>query len=162
MRQYRQQLVIAALGALFLSSCHASPVGFSSLQPLQALAPLSPQVVAESHGKPPKPPHGNLPPASSFVVVQGTCIKVLPADNSGLKHQNWQIKETSPNAGMVLTVNNDVDFGQSVPGLTVGMVMTIKGVTYHDAHSDGIHWTHHSEDPAIGGFIKLANGQIFQ
>ena len=159
MRHYRQQLVIAALGVLFLSSCHASPVGLSSLQPLQALAPLSPQVVAESHGK---PPVGNLPPASAFVVVQGTCIKVLPADNSGLKHQNWQIKETAPNAGMILTVNNDTTVGQAVTGLSVGMVMTIKGVTYHDTNADGIHWTHHSQDPAIGGFIKLANGQIFQ
>ena len=107
-------------------------------------------------------PSGSLPPASSFQVVQCTCTQVLPDDTSGLHHQRFMVKVSAPDPGMVLEVDHDTTFAPRVQPLAVGAAMTIKGVEYHDPGKDGIHWTHHSDDPSIGGYIKLATGQIFQ
>lgn len=101
----------------------------------------------------------SVPPQSQFQIVEGTVSTVLPEDTSGLPHQNFVIKLAN---GKAMTVNNDTKYGSKVAGLKVGVPLTIRGVVYHDGNRDGIHWTHHANKPNDAGYIKTADGTVFQ
>jgi hypothetical protein len=105
---------------------------------------------------------GGVPTQNQFQTIQVVVTQVLPEDTSGLPHQNFMVKETAPQAGMVLEVNNDEHFGTKVSNLQVGQALTIRGVEYHDPGANGIHWTHHASQPNDAGFIKTADGTIYQ
>lgn len=155
MLQWRRILLVTVAGTGLLISACGQPV----LRPNVGLPVNTVDAASYNHGG---APHGNIPGPSQFATIQGVVVKVLPGDNSGLKHQNWVIKETSPTPGALVTVNNDITVGQQVTPLAVGAAMTIKGVMYHDPGLDGIHWTHHANSPNDAGYIKLATGQTFQ
>jgi hypothetical protein len=104
--------------------------------------------------------YGSVPDPSRFQIIHGMVIKVLPEDTSGLPHQNFVVSVD----GAPYEVNNDTVFGTKVPNLKVGMSLEIKGVEYHDSqpHKDGIHWTHHAKAPGDAGYIKTADGHLYQ
>ena len=105
-----------------------------------------------------------LPPASAFKTIECVVTKLLPLDNQGLKHQNFIVRQTKPEAGVIMECNNSITHGSMVKPLNVGDALTIKGTIYVNdkPRKPGIHWTHHSENPEIGGWIKTADGKIFQ
>lgn len=102
------------------------------------------------------------PDPSQFVTIQGTVAQLLPADASGLPHQKFMFQETAPDAHSLLEVDNDIHFGTEVPNLAVGENLTIRGVEYHDPGKDGIHWTHHDQQPGDAGFIQTPDGHLYQ
>lgn len=100
----------------------------------------------------------SVPPASAFVVITAKVTKILPKDTQGLPHQNFVVTELSPKAGVTLEVNNDTKYGSEVEDLQVGDELTIKGTTY----PGGIHWTHHANKPGDAGYIKTADGTLYE
>lgn len=100
----------------------------------------------------------SVPSANQFVTVQATVVAVLPNDTTGLPHQNFVVTVD----GHRYFVNNDTHYGTEVPGLKVGMQLTIRGVEYHDPKDDGIHWTHHADRDGDAGYIQTADGHIYQ
>jgi hypothetical protein len=134
----------AVLAFAALSGC--APSGMSPV-----VAPDSP-AQALGHDKP-----------LTFVTIQAQVAELLPDDNHGLPHQNFVVKESAPQAGLMLTVNHDTKYGKKVAGLKVGDKLTIRGVLYHNGHGrDGIHWTHHKDRADDAGFIKTADGTVYQ
>ncbi|HEY9721187.1 MAG TPA: DUF3465 domain-containing protein [Oscillatoriaceae cyanobacterium] len=103
-----------------------------------------------------------IPPDNQFQTVKGIVDSIMPADNSGLPHQRFVLRQTTPDAGQMLEVDNDTHYGSLVPNLKVGDSLTIKGVEYHDPNKDGIHWTHHANVPGDAGFIQTADGHVYQ
>lgn len=99
-----------------------------------------------------------IPPASAFVTVKATVKTILPLDTQGLPHQNFVVVAN----GQTYEVNNDTKYGSEVPGLKVGMVLTIKGTTYKDTHKQGIHWTHHANQLGDAGWIKTPDGKLYE
>jgi hypothetical protein len=100
-----------------------------------------------------------VPPQSAFVIVSGKVATILPEDNTGLPHQNFII---TTDAGKAMTVNNDTKYGSKVTPLKVGQALSIRGVVYHNGSKDGIHWTHHANKANDAGYIKTADGTVFQ
>lgn len=112
--------------------------------------------------KKPKP-QPSPKPALQFVTIKAKVVEILPDDTTGLPHQNFVVQEVSPEEGANLTVNNDTKYGSEVPGLKVGMLLTIRGVMYHNGGGrDGIHWTHHKDTPDDAGYIQTPDGKIYQ
>jgi hypothetical protein len=143
MLSFRNAASLLALGAIALSTaaCGTHAV----------MAPVRVQAAAvQAQG---------VPPQSQFQVVTGKVSNILPEDTSGLPHQNFVITTAT---GKPMTVNNDTKFGSKVTGLKLGDQLTIRGVVYHDGNRDGIHWTHHANKPNDAGYIKTANGTVFQ
>lgn len=103
-----------------------------------------------------------VPTPDQFTTIQATVQQLLPDTNHGLPHQNFIVQETSPDAGMVLEVNNDEKFGTRVANLQVGEALVIRGILYHDPNQDGIHWTHHTNALNDAGFIETPDGHIYQ
>lgn len=103
-----------------------------------------------------------VPPQSAFVTIECTVTKLLPDDNEGLPHQNFVVREVKPTAGVTLTCNNDTKYGSKVPGLAVGAKLSIRGTLYHGKTSDGIHWTHKATVNGDAGYIKTADGKMYQ
>ncbi|MDB5098912.1 MAG: hypothetical protein JWM80_3333 [Cyanobacteria bacterium RYN_339] len=101
----------------------------------------------------------SVPPQSQFVVVSGKVASIMPDDTTGLPHQNFVITLDS---GKAMTVNNDTKFGSKVTSLKVGSALSIRGVVYHNGNRDGIHWTHHANKANDAGYIKTADGTVFQ
>lgn len=150
----RQVALVAAFG--LLAGCGQAPtaklVG-------TATRSLSAEMAAENlDGRPFPPP----PTPDQFQTIQATVVQILPEDTSGIPHQNFVVKETAPDAGMTLSVNNDTRYGSKVQGLHVGEQLTIKGIEYHDPGKDGIHWTHKISQPGDGGYIKTPDGTVYQ
>jgi hypothetical protein len=103
----------------------------------------------------------SVPPASAFKTIQAKVTKILPMDTHGLPHQNFVVTVISGNTGKPgdsLQVNNDTKYGSEVEGLKVGDELTIKGTTY----PGGIHWTHRANKPGDAGYIKTADGTIYE
>lgn len=103
-----------------------------------------------------------VPPQSAFKVVKATVIQLLPDDNDGLTHQNFKVKAISPNEGRVYDVNNSTTHGSKVPNLKVGDVLEIRGTTYQNKDRFGLHWTHKADKPGDAGYIKTADGKIYE
>jgi hypothetical protein len=98
-----------------------------------------------------------------FVTIQARVEKLLPDDTTGLPHQNFVVKTIAPQDGLTLTVNHDTHYGEKVAGLKVGTMLTIRGVTYgKPGRPSGIHWTHHKDKADDAGFIKTADGHVYQ
>jgi hypothetical protein len=149
MSMFTRTTTLLTLGAiaLSLSACGTSPT--SSALAVRARAAT---VVAAK----------GVPPSSAFVTVTAKVTSIEPDDTSGLPHQKFVVTEISPNAGKVLEVANDTQFGQKVQGLVVGETLVIKGVTWNDPSSSGIHWTHHANKPGDAGFIKTPDGHTYE
>jgi hypothetical protein len=149
MSMFTRTTTLLTLGAiaLSLSACGTSPT--SSALAVRARAAT---VVAAK----------GVPPSSAFVTVTAKVTSIEPDDTSGLPHQKFVVTEISPNAGKVLEVANDTQFGQKVQGLVVGETLVIKGVTWNDPSSSGIHWTHHASKPGDAGFIKTPDGHTYE
>jgi hypothetical protein len=103
-----------------------------------------------------------VPPQSAFKVVKATVIQLLPDDNVGLTHQNFKVKAITPDTGRVYEVNNSTTHGSMVPDLKVGDVLEIRGTTYQNKDKYGLHWTHKADKPGDAGYIKTADGTIYQ
>ncbi|HEY9898927.1 MAG TPA: DUF3465 domain-containing protein [Pantanalinema sp.] len=103
-----------------------------------------------------------VPPQSAFKVVKATVIQLLPEDNDGLTHQNFKVKAISPDAGRVYEVNNSTTHGSKVPNLKVGDVLEIRGTTYQNKDRYGLHWTHKADKSGDAGYIKTADGKIYE
>lgn len=101
----------------------------------------------------------SVPPQSQFKTVKAIVQSVLPDDTTGLPHQNFVVVTDS---GEKLTVNNDTKYGSRVPGLKAGLKLVIRGVEYHGANANGIHWTHHANTSNDAGFIITPDGKIYQ
>jgi hypothetical protein len=140
------RLTLAVLTATVTASLTACGTSSAGLTSARVIAPSQSQVMG-------------VPPQSAFTTLQGTVVKVLPEDNHGLPHQNFVIKDTK---GRTMAVNNDTKFGSKVKGLVVGMTLTIRGVEYHDAKADGIHWTHHANKKGDAGFIQTPDGTKYE
>ncbi|MGE5706790.1 MAG: DUF3465 domain-containing protein [Bacteroidota bacterium] len=100
-----------------------------------------------------------VPAASAFVTVSGTVKQVLPMDTQGLTHQNFMFTGKD---GKIYRVNNSTTHGMEVPNLKVGLALTIKGTTYKDGKTYGLHWTHHADKPGDAGWIKTSDGKIYE
>ncbi|MNT96171.1 hypothetical protein D3C72_2382020 [compost metagenome] len=74
------------------------------------------------------------------------------------------VEAISPNAGKEYEVNNSTTHGSKVPNLKVGAVLEIRGTVYEDQKRDksGIHWTHMANKPGDAGYIKTADGKIYE
>lgn len=59
-----------------------------------------------------------------FVLDQGTVEKVYPDDNTGLKHQVFDLRTTS---GKLVRVAHNTDVAERVPNLRQGLQLAIKG-----------------------------------
>jgi hypothetical protein len=140
----RNSLLALAACALTLSltACGASPMASHATSALSVN-----RLVAKG-----------VPPATAFVTITGTVVQVMPDDNSGLPHQKFIVLSN----GQKLEVDNDTHYGTSVPGVAVGTTLTIRGVEYHDTGKSGIHWTHHANANGDAGFIKTADGHVYQ
>lgn len=103
-----------------------------------------------------------VPPQSAFKVVKATVIQLLPEDNDGLTHQNFKVRAINPNEGRIYEVNNSTTHGSKVPNLKVGDVLEIRGTTYQNKDKFGLHWTHMADKPGDAGYIKTADGKIYQ
>lgn len=135
-----------ALAVSLLAGCGAT-----------AIAPAAPSRAASSAAT-----AGHSGPLV-FVTIQARVEKLLPDDTTGLPHQNFVVKTIAPQDGLTLTVNHDTHYGEKVAGLKVGTVLTIRGVTYGKSdRPSGIHWTHHKDVADDAGFIKTADGHVYQ
>lgn len=103
-----------------------------------------------------------VPPASAFKTVEGSVTQLLPDDTSGLTHQNFVIQVTVNGKLKTYTVNNSTSHGQEVKGLKVGDKLTVRGTTYVNGAKNGLHWTHHANVPGDAGYIKTADGRIYE
>lgn len=135
--------------ALVLGLVLAAPLSLGACGAPALLSSQTAQGALEAQG---------VPPASAFVTIEATVTRMLPEDNHGLPHQNFVVEELSPKAGVTLQVNNDTKYGTKVPGLAVGQKLIIRGTTY----PGGIHWTHKANKPGDAGYIKTADGKIYQ
>ncbi len=141
-------VLACAVACGLVAGCGASGTGYSSnLSTLSTGSSLAAQ---------------SVPSQSKFTTIECTVTELLPADTTGLPHQRFEVQETSPDAGMNLEVDNDVTYGEEVPGIQVGDDLTIRGVEYHDPGKNGIHWTHHANVAGDAGYIETADGTIYQ
>lgn len=149
------RLAFAASAALFLLvGCGRAPLSGQSAALLrtQALASQATALapVVESRA---------VPPQSAFKIVEGSVVKILPTDNSGLTHQNFQVKTAG---GETFTVNNSTTHGSEVEGLALGVALKIRGVLYNNNGRKGIHWTHMANKPGDAGWIETPDGRRFE
>jgi len=150
MRLYRNSLVslsIIAIG-LALSACGAQPAvklpGQGQLQAAKATTEA-------------------IPEASAFKVIEGTVTKILPDDTRGLPHQNFVVSAMIVDARQAVTVNHNTLNGARVKNLKVGQSLTIRGVMYRNKNrAVGIHWTHKAVKDGDAGYIKTADGVVYQ
>jgi hypothetical protein len=149
MTMFTRTTTLLTLGAIAfsLSACGTSPANNA----LSIRSRAAAVVVAQG-----------VPPATAFVTITAKVTTIQPDDTSGLPHQKFIVTEISPNAGKVLQVANDTQFGSKVLGLTVGETLVLKGVTWNDPSGGGIHWTHHASKPGDAGFIKTPDGHIYE
>ena len=105
---------------------------------------------------------------ADFVTISGTVTALLDEDRRGLPHQRFMLQEDEASGGLLLEVDADTKFGQRVPDLASGDTLTIRGKLYHDEPSrgrpakDGIHWTHHRDVAGDAGFIRTADGRVYE
>ena len=151
MRLVSVRVAALVLGVSFLAGCGVNPAQARARAAAAAVAVT--QVAVQS-----------VPAPSDFQTVTGKVTKVMPDSHNphnNLDHQNFMVETDD---GQTLECNNDISqgIGTKVPNLQVGDELTIHGVEYHDTNLDGIHWTHHDKKAGDAGWIKTADGHIFQ
>ncbi|HEY9720523.1 MAG TPA: DUF3465 domain-containing protein [Oscillatoriaceae cyanobacterium] len=154
----RKHLTTALLGALLVVGTLAG-CGQSQPMMLESASLAAAQFDALHHHSSSNSQPSNGSKKLNLVTIECTVVKLLPADNSGLPHQVFNVKDSE---GTMLEVDNDTHYGSFVPGLKVGEQLTIRGVEYHDTNKDGIHWTHHDNVEGDAGFIQTPDGRKYQ
>ena len=91
------------------------------------------------------------------VITSAQVWRLLPTDENGLRHQKFLIRL---NNGTTVLVANDLTMGQMVP-VKPGEIVEIKGEYIWTRKGGVLHWTHHTDDAHMGGWIRLG-GQIYQ
>ena len=149
MRLYRNSLVglsCLAIG-MMLNACGAQP---SLRLPGQVQQAASATTQA-------------VPEASAFKIIEGKVSKILPDDTKGLPHQNFVVTAVVVDARQAVTVNHNTFHGTRVKNLKVGQTLTIRGVMYRSKNRGlGIHWTHKANKAGDAGYIKTADGVVYQ
>lgn len=93
------------------------------------------------------------------VEGEGTAIRVLPDDLSGLRHQRFIVQLAS---GQTLLITHNIDIAPRIDGLKVGDSVSFNGEYVWNERGGAIHWTHH--DPQgrhVAGWVKH-NGKTYQ
>lgn len=94
--------------------------------------------------------------------IQGSgmvVVKLLPDDNSGLRHQKWMVRLSS-GATMQAVYNSDMENCERVP-LKVGDVVSMGGQFVYTNEGPMLHWLHY--DPRRSrpdGFVEVG-GQFY-
>ncbi len=93
------------------------------------------------------------------VTTSAQVWRLLPNDENsrGFRHQRFLIRLGN---GTTVLVANDVTVGQMVP-VKAGDIVEIKGEYIWTERGGVLHWTHHTDDRHVGGWIRLGN-QIYQ
>ncbi|CAN5517731.1 hypothetical protein BH10CYA1_BH10CYA1_54280 [soil metagenome] len=93
------------------------------------------------------------------VTTSAQIWRLLPTDENrkGFRHQRFLIRL---NNGTTILVANDLTVGQMVP-VNAGDIVEMKGEYIWTRRGGVLHWTHHSDDQHVGGWIRLGN-QIYQ
>jgi hypothetical protein len=87
------------------------------------------------------------------VVTSAQVWRTLPTDNNGLRHQKFLVRL---NNGTTVLVANDLTMGQEVP-VNPGDIVEMKGEYIWTRRGGVLHWTHHSDDAHVGGWIRLGD-----
>jgi len=93
------------------------------------------------------------------VITSAQVWRLLPPEENskGFRHQRFLIRL---NNGTTVLVANDLTMGQMVP-LKVGEIVEMKGEYIWTRRGGVLHWTHHTDDRHVGGWIRLGK-QIYQ
>jgi len=93
------------------------------------------------------------------VAGEGTVLRTLADDRSGLEHQRFIVKLAS---GQTVLVEHNIDVANRIDDLKPGDTVSFTGEYIWNDQGGLIHWTHH--DPARkhpDGWIKH-NGKLYQ
>ena len=148
-------LALLATSAVLLAGCGAHPAATqvvarqaTGLTAAAVSAFAAQALESEKQGK-----HRPVSASDFTTFTNLEVVKVLPDDNDGLKHQQFEVSIDGSN----VRVAHNTDLAPHVP-VQVGDRVEIRGIYLKSQHV--LHWTHYNPEGGAGGYIKL-DGKVY-
>ena len=148
-------LALLATSAVLLAGCGSHPVG-TPVMARQATGLTAAAVSAFAAQALETEKKGGHKPVSEsdFTTFKNLeVVKVLPDDNDGLTHQQFEVEIDGAN----VRVAHNTDLAPHVP-VKLGDRVEIRGIYLKAQHV--LHWTHFNPQGGAGGYIKL-DGKVY-